>query len=530
MVYYYNPVRGFTAGVIAVEASYFKQMFFEPETWLFGVGHIFFSAYIKAYLNANDGQFPSWFEPLDTFSSSLVGSMVTFLMVFFFAECYGRYKDVYNACMEIDEGAKNFVKEMITYLKPEKFSSHVRLASKYIIAAIFLHYLTLAGPGGKVDADEWALVRQKDLLNDTEIAFLQQCGRRHRTILMCWCERVVWHATHAAEPELFSPPEKAALANRFAMHNKQMENSFRRVDNILALPVPFAYFHLMNVGVFLNLLLLSWSLNSVGAVRDWGYTPMLAPFLFFMTLLLGIRCTAAHLADPFRKEAGDRLQTALPIDAFINTGHDEIVMLLETINETSPDPVRDRLEKAMRPKSRSAPEVGHVPCDIRGQGIAGSERDSHAAHEILSFRPSELFNPVITGERMIKEATGAFFQRLEQFKYWHRKVCIGPEEPHVSFRWNIVSKEGAEIAPFIEMLRAKSLEIKGDERRRSSSAAKESDSDSPGSPYSSGDRFRTGDESPQRTVLGEKALEEVALANGGRAVTGWQAESTEISI
>mmetsp|Transcript_26540 Transcript_26540/g.60954 ORF Transcript_26540/g.60954 Transcript_26540/m.60954 type:complete len:481 (-) Transcript_26540:164-1606(-) len=428
MVYYYNPVRGFTAGLLAVEATYFTQLFFEFETWILGVGHIVIAVLIKEHKDNNEGMVPNWFFPMDTFSASILGSMVNFLLAFFFAECYGRYKDVYAGCMEIDETAKNFIKEMITHLYPPKFREHVKVAAKYIIASIFLHYFTLAGPGGTIEDEEYDEVRKRGLLTDDEIRYLKRCGRRHRTILQSWAERVVWDAVHNVQPDYFAAPERASFVNRIALTTRGMEGAYRKVDNILAMPVPFSYFHLMNCAITFNLILLSWALNSIFAYSDQAYTSTILPYWIFMSLLLGLRCVAAHLADPFREERKDRLQASLPVDAFINTGHDEILMLLETM--TGPDPVQDRVYKKY------------------------SEEGSKSRVEQSVLLKDGKFAPVNTGEKTNKDPGNTCSKLLYDVKHCHRKAFIGPEETHVSFRWNSVSHEGDALFPFFQELRA----------------------------------------------------------------------------
>jgi len=432
MVYYYNPVRGFTAGILAFEATYLGQMFFDFETWILGAGHIVIAVLIRNHKESNNGEIPSWFTPMDTFSASVLGSMVNFLLVFFFAECYGRYKDVYAACMEVDEAAKNFVKDLITYLHPAKFREHVKVASKYLIASLFLHYFTLAGPGGGIDDSEWEEVRKRGLLTDAEITFLKRCGRRHRTILQSWAERVTWDAIHSVQPDYMAPPERASFVNRLALSSRGMETAFRRVDNILAMPVPFAYFHLMNISITFNLVLLSWALNSIFAAwEDRGYIATILPFWIFMILLLGLRCVSAHLADPFRAERADRLQASLPVDAFINTGHDEIVMLLETM--TGPDPVHERV---------CAPKAGNVRGNSAGEMVTPNALGDAK------------FPPVNTGEKTVKDPQNTCLKVANELKHCHRKVCIGPEETHISFRWNNVSHEGDSFFSFFQELHA----------------------------------------------------------------------------
>lgn len=97
-----------------------------------------------------------------------------------------------------------------------------------------------------------------------------------------------------------------------------------KIGHLVAMPVPFVYYHLMNVILALNILLLA----TVPAFFGSWYT--VVPFAIAALIIMGLREVACALADPFGEDATD-----FPVPEFVNHAFDRAVCFLEATADPS---------------------------------------------------------------------------------------------------------------------------------------------------------------------------------------------------
>merc|ERR1719217_1343477 len=96
----------------------------------------------------------------------------------------------------------------------------------------------------------------------------------------------------------------------------------REVGNILAMPIPFAYYHLMNIILVLNFLLLV----IIPALFIQSYTTVV-PLALALIVYMGLREVSAATSDPFGRDAVD-----LPVHQILDHTFDQSITLLEAFS------------------------------------------------------------------------------------------------------------------------------------------------------------------------------------------------------
>lgn len=405
MVIYYDPHYYSITSLFVLKGTVLHAVIFDLEFW-FHVGlHSFCAIWFWTY--RDDYYVEHYVLPDDAWKLTL--TLNTFLAVFFSSQCYSRYWDIYNNCQSIDESLKLFVRELDTFMWQKSVRRHVKTAIKYMLSAVFLFYFTLSD-GGRIDEEEWTFMKERGLLTEEEIALLGpngMCGAIKGYTLTSWAVRCAQTAMRTPDlRKLFSPPECAALMNRIDGEAVTCTICMRNISDLLALPVPYAYFHLLSLVMVLNFWTTNWYL--VFAFRTpWTILPYACSVLMF----LGIRCVSASLADPFRPESTDKLGCAMPSLAFLNNAYHNAVALVETIEDGHPFP---------EPR-----------CDF----------DEEWVEDETDYSPRGLIRTISRSPDFKSAPT---VKDLKQQRNCHRKWCVG-EQTHVAFQW-----KSSQVGTYVE--------------------------------------------------------------------------------
>merc|ERR1712232_24004 len=163
-----------------------------------------------------------------------------------------------------------------------------------------------------------------------EVAILERYpAGRNTMVLISWVMLIVRDALE--QDCLWQAPANNATArwrrerqatvhiyNRMHQHLMDIVRACDGIGHLVAMPVPYVYYHLMNVILSLNIFLLA----TVPALIGSWYT--VVPFAIAALIIMGLREVACSLADPFGEDATD-----FPVPAFLNHAFDRAVCLLE---------------------------------------------------------------------------------------------------------------------------------------------------------------------------------------------------------
>jgi predicted membrane chloride channel (bestrophin family) len=273
---------------------------------------------------------------------------MVFLLTFFNGHCYNRYMYLYDLCMDVMDGINFFVQELVISMSPPSVENHRVRAVKYTLALLHIFFVGLTGRMKK--KSDWKLLVQRGLLTRLEAEQLQNYPSQSiETVLVLstWAMQII---DKGLEDDAFWTRRSMRIAhthNRLQLYMNDILRSIHEIGDVCALPLPFPYFHVMNVVLLFNLLVLCVLTASFQTYQT--VFPMLVSILFF----LGLREVAAALADPFNGQDSD-----FPIHNFLQSAFDNSVCLLEAFRHGDSHAIAARLLE--RTTEFTDPQLRHV--------------------------------------------------------------------------------------------------------------------------------------------------------------------------
>jgi len=316
MVFYYeqNQPMYFALLVFARTKTIFGMVARRLEFWVFFlvhcVGVILFRTGVLSV-----GEFAKFrWEAV-----SATQMFMVFCSTFFNGHCFTRYLYLYDLCMDVLDGTLFFVQELVVSMASPRVEHHRIRAVKYVLAMMHIFFVGITG--GMKSKSEWREIVKRGLLSKLEADQLQAYPSHcieTVLVLATWAMQIV---DKALEDDVFWDFRSMRIAhthNRLQAHMNTILKSIHEIGDVLALPIPFPYYHVMNLVLLFNLLVL--------CVICASFMTYQTVFPFFVSLMffLGLREVSASLADPFNGEDSD-----FPIDTFLQYAFDGAICLME---------------------------------------------------------------------------------------------------------------------------------------------------------------------------------------------------------
>jgi len=238
--------------------------------------------------------------------SSLTGLM-TFFLVFYTNNCFIRYFTLYAKARDMMGALYELVSECRLRLKDK---SHRRKVMKYVMAGVFSFFWE-ATEGG-LSEEHLEVLRQRGFLNLTEVAFFSRLplpvGAKSY-ILLHWAQEVTLFALGKGNERYLTQFQ----GKIFSVRRVQLD-----IHDTLKMPLPYQYFHIMNLMLLVNLSVMAISVatfqSRVGSVA----------FGFMLLIFLGIREMSTGMADPFGDDEVD-----FPVNSWLHELYKVCQSLLE---------------------------------------------------------------------------------------------------------------------------------------------------------------------------------------------------------
>jgi len=177
--------------------------------------------------------------------------------------------------------------------------------------------------GGVKEGEAWNETFRKGLLSKTEATMLQDYpGGRILLILCSWSMQAV---KEALTKDCFWQPRGmhcAHIHNRLNVHICDVIRAAHQITYLMALPIPFPYFHVMNFIMVMNFLILAF------AFATFKTFTAVVPFGFATLIYMGLREVSTALADPFGVD-----QVDFPIADFMDYAFDHSISILEAFSD-----------------------------------------------------------------------------------------------------------------------------------------------------------------------------------------------------
>jgi len=314
MTIYYDPQASIIFPLMKWKGTVFSMVLTSGEFWVYILMHL--AAVTLAIYGIKEGDI----DPFRWEAAAAMQFFMTFFLTFYNAKCYDRYMELYPACMDLNDSVVLFVHELSVSLHHDIFRKYRVGAAKYMLAAVFEFYMIITG--GSMQKHCWREIVKKGLLTKTEGEMLNSYpGGRCTLVLTSWAlflvkdaleREICWHDRMEQTTHIYQ---------RLQQNVVQLVKASNKIANTIAMPIPYAYFHLMNVILELNIILLI----TMPALFKRYMT--VVPFAAALLIFMGLRDIAAALADPFGQDDVD-----FPIAAFLNHTFDRTIAILEPFN------------------------------------------------------------------------------------------------------------------------------------------------------------------------------------------------------
>eukprot|EP00928_Gymnodinium_smaydae_P018377 TRINITY_DN16998_c0_g1_i1.p1 TRINITY_DN16998_c0_g1~~TRINITY_DN16998_c0_g1_i1.p1 ORF type:complete len:578 (+),score=116.62 TRINITY_DN16998_c0_g1_i1:369-2102(+) len=338
---YYDQNLSALLAVFKWHATAVQMVLPRTEYWIWILFHIAVTAVVKYVIP------PDTIQPFNWGVASSMQFFMTFFVTFYNDMCMHRYHVLYPACCQMKASVANFVQEMSISLHHSALAAYRTTAAKYVLAAVYEYYGVLIC--GKPSPKLWSELQKKGLLSQEEVGMLRCIETSSGShVLICWTLLVLQEALRhdAVWPEESTKnPLVVHRYNRLHAHVMQLLEAFDKIGHTVAMPVPYPYYHLMNVVLWINIFVLA----IVPALFGSWFTVI--PFSMACLVVMGLREVAVALADPFGDDAMD-----FPVIAFVNRAFDDSVALLEALPQ--PEARSRALQQVLEARPFTGRELG----------------------------------------------------------------------------------------------------------------------------------------------------------------------------
>ena len=225
-------------------------------------------------------------------------TLLFFFIVFYGNSSYQRFYTLYGHCVGIGGTTMEWVSLVKAHsvgLDEPALSTAQWNTTRYILAAAHILYYALHGDS--ISEDEWQMMGARELLSAGELEVLKAYKGFKPFLAVSWgLDAAKAMCAQTGERDNgWSSWQFREVAFKFRGHCGQ-------IINLLKQPVPFPYFHLLNVIMLLQLLLLSYALAGFPLIAPYFSTTIIG---FSTVVLLGMRGLAVQLSNPFGNDAVD---------------------------------------------------------------------------------------------------------------------------------------------------------------------------------------------------------------------------------
>eukprot|EP00928_Gymnodinium_smaydae_P066006 TRINITY_DN4906_c0_g1_i1.p1 TRINITY_DN4906_c0_g1~~TRINITY_DN4906_c0_g1_i1.p1 ORF type:complete len:373 (+),score=65.17 TRINITY_DN4906_c0_g1_i1:70-1119(+) len=297
MVVAYNPYLGIVATALRLRYTILPAVLCKVEFYFF----LFLNLGISFSVRYDIFQPEEYHLELGMTLTRITGTLMTFFIVFYNGKVFDRYARLYKLTKDMNEHCLI----VTSYLCREIRDVHlVRKLVRMVMAACFLFFFERTpdlSPTsvGCISQEEWAQLVALGLLEPDDLHAVQkhckELGKRAipSFILIQWIMKLY-----------------RCRIDR--MHNVDMSlynlrKCQQEIIETLELPMPFHYFHLMNLMIMLNLSLWAYAL----ALEDSYIGNVI--FLALQVMFQGLRELSVNLADPYGDDAVD-----FPLDQWMS--------------------------------------------------------------------------------------------------------------------------------------------------------------------------------------------------------------------
>jgi predicted membrane chloride channel (bestrophin family) len=298
---HYNPKAGYLATVLRCGASIVPSVISRAEFWGFmGLHFMVYGLYRAGYLEGAHSAYS--FLHVDKHDVKIISAITTFFEVFYTNACYKRYLFLYTNTRRMMTAAYDVCFVMRLYIRhssSDVTAMYDRIGARWVTLTLMLFLYELKNMddtkqnSAAASDKEWAKIQKMNLVRPEEVEFLRSLSPEQRLLVMLHaCGDLGKQGTKAVgAPTNYL---KDIIAKLLTYRAAQQD-----VIDTLNLPIPFEYFHLLNMMVVMNCTVWAYFMGSTESY----FAPVC---YFFATLIfMGMMDLASQLSNPFGSDQVD---------------------------------------------------------------------------------------------------------------------------------------------------------------------------------------------------------------------------------
>jgi len=250
--------------------------------------------------------------------TGVTGSLMTFFVCFYNSHVFKRYQKLYHLTKHMGEACLEIVSILRTQVhnRPAR-----RKIAKLVMSSCLMFFFERTenqeAETGNVSNREYGQLKQLELLGDIEIDHLKKhCNKLQEDALPSFL--VLQWSMELMRLETEDPTGRDDMLCGFYSRIYKVRKCQAEVVQTLNWPMPFQYFHIMNLMLALNLVLWAYSLGC----QDSYFAPVI--YMFVQMMFQGIRELSTALSDPFGDDEVD-----FPVNDWMMTLYSRVYGLLE---------------------------------------------------------------------------------------------------------------------------------------------------------------------------------------------------------
>eukprot|EP00928_Gymnodinium_smaydae_P096932 TRINITY_DN8664_c0_g1_i1.p1 TRINITY_DN8664_c0_g1~~TRINITY_DN8664_c0_g1_i1.p1 ORF type:complete len:390 (+),score=97.53 TRINITY_DN8664_c0_g1_i1:264-1433(+) len=317
--------------------------------------------------------------------TQITGPLMTFFVVFYNGNVFARYQLLYELSRNMNENCLYIVSIADKELKNKAL---LRKLARLLLCSTILFFFerTRCNTGGHLSPKEWEQLLNIGLVTPAECRHLKEHTKKAEPysfpsfLVLHWSMKL--YRSHSNRiPDLDK--------SYFAVRKCQEE-----VMEVMDLPMPFQYFHIMNFMLMLNLFLWSYAL----ALDDSVFAPLI--YFFAQLMFQGLRELSVALSDPF----GDD-DTDFPLNEWMTQLYLRMQYVVEDDFEVHYDPHEPALTAIKHDEMFADLNVDSHP-GKHGDGKFASDHKTEAA-AIIEQHDDEFINNYKKGDEEDDEDSGS---------------------------------------------------------------------------------------------------------------------------
>mmetsp|Transcript_45646 Transcript_45646/g.120731 ORF Transcript_45646/g.120731 Transcript_45646/m.120731 type:complete len:406 (-) Transcript_45646:79-1296(-) len=304
MTFYYDTGAPLISVALTYSHTIVQTCFGKLEFWVLIFANVFTTVLFRTgYIDQDNPyiQLPWGIMKIAT-------GLLTFFIVFYTNHCFARYAELYQIARSLMGNVHEISSELMLRLPG---AVQRRKAIKYIFAgvALFFYELTMSEEDSHKTWRELDQLRIANTLTDREVQFIFQFPGPKSFLVLHWSADII-------RREL--GPAKERYLKTFSDKIYKIRRCSQDIADTLDLPMPFQYYHILNLMLSVNLSFWSFGMGCLDS--DF------APIIFFVTTLIfmGMRELSGAISNPFGQDEVD-----FPTNDWLKVMYNDCVSFME---------------------------------------------------------------------------------------------------------------------------------------------------------------------------------------------------------